>query len=205
VSISTVSADQHQILRDIIQLYCPDGFDLDPTYGHGRFYQHGVPEPRYAFDRCPRDTGIQAADCRALPFDDEEVASIIFDPPFLHAPGKASVMGRRFGGYPSQAALHALYREAAQEFHRVLRPEGILVWKCQDVIESGKQVWTHCIIREVVEALGFQALDLFILLKRAAIRGHNWGHQQHAWRGHSYFWVFKKGNRRVDEARPRSL
>jgi hypothetical protein len=195
-AIGTVSDDQHAILRDIITLYCPAGFDVDATYSKGQFYQHGVPAPRHKFDLVPQRPDVVQADCRDLPLRSASVASVVFDPPFLHATGKASIIGQRFADGRTQHALRALYLGALVEFYRVLQPGGVLVVKCQDVIESGRAVMNHCHIWQMANGLGFIDLDLFILLKRSSLRGHNWARQQHAHKRHSYFWVFTKGPRR---------
>lgn len=192
MSLGTVSYDQHAILQGIQALHNKGyPFELDPTYGRGGFYRRGVPQPLYKFDLHPQRDDVVQADCRRLPFKSGELESIVFDPPFLHAPGKESVLGQRFGGYPSQRALGAMYQSAITEFARILRPGGLLVWKCQDTVESGRQVWNADRITAWAEQAGFTKIDQFILLKRSALRGWNWGRQQHAHRQHSYFLVFR--------------
>ncbi len=193
--IGTVANDQHAILRDIAALHCGGAFDVDCTYSTGGFYRHGVPEPRLKFDLEPQCADVVKADCRALPLGDGSVRSIVFDPPCNHAPGKASVMGQRFGGLRSQAAHHELYRAALAEFARVLPPGGLVIFKCQDTVESSKQVWNHVLIYGWALEAGFIGRDLFILVKRSSMRGWNWARQQHAHRKHSYFWVFEKAPR----------
>jgi ubiquinone/menaquinone biosynthesis C-methylase UbiE len=87
---------------------------------------------------------------------------------------------------------------ALAEFARILKPGGVVVFKCQDTVQSGKQVWNHVFILQAAEQHGFVAEDLLILRtpQNRRVRGHNWGDQQHAWRTHCYFWVFTKGKRR---------
>ena len=36
--IKTISYDQEEIIKNIIELYCPNGIELDPTYSKGVFY-----------------------------------------------------------------------------------------------------------------------------------------------------------------------
>jgi hypothetical protein len=195
--ISTVSDNQHEILGNIATLYNNGaGFDVDATYSTGGFYQHGVAEPTHKFDLVPQRDGVVQADCRNLPLDSASVGSLVFDPPFIHAAGKASTIGNRFADLPYQHNLRALYLGAMVEFYRVLRPKGVLVFKCQDIVESGKQVMNHCLIWEMATRLGFVELDLFILTAGHRIIGHNHGVQQHARKFHSYFWVFEKATRR---------
>ena len=47
--ISTISYDQEEIIKNIIQLYCPEGIELDPTYSKGVFYKN-IEKPKHKFD-----------------------------------------------------------------------------------------------------------------------------------------------------------
>jgi hypothetical protein len=78
------------------------------------------------------------------------------------------------------------------ELYRVVEPGGLLVWKCQDIVESGKQNWNHCDIRSNAQTAGFIAEDLAILIRKSMPRGHNHNNPQHFRKVHSYFWVFRK-------------
>lgn len=190
----SVYADQGELLRAIGALYEPGCFyDLDPTFGIGGMYRKtGIPFPRWAFDIAPRALGVEQADCRNLPLEDGVATSILFDPPFIHAPGEESIIGRQFGGLGSQVEIHEMYEAALCEFARVLRSGGRLVFKCQDVVESGRQVWTHCNVQSMALAHGFEAVDLFILTKAARVKGRTHHRQVHARKHHCYFWVFYK-------------
>jgi hypothetical protein len=194
--IITHSYSQSEILLWIAALYTGGSFELDATYSTGGFYREEVPEPKLKFDLRPQVPGVQQADFRALPLDSASVTSAVFDPPFIHAAGQDSIIGRRFADGRSQHALRALYLGGLVEFYRVLKPKGVLVVKTQDIVESGRQVLNHCRVWEMANSLGFLDLDVFILLKRSSLRGHNWERQQHAHKSHSYFLVFEKGPRR---------
>lgn len=215
--IGTVSDSQEELLSSIATLYNQgQRFHVDLTYGNGGFWRKApllsppinadltMPDPREGSivlsKKAGEDTRCRVlgqnlvCDVRALPFAPLSVQSIVFDPPFLHATGEHSIMGNRFGGYKSQAALHQLYAEATAQIGRSLVHGGLLVWKCQDVVESGRQVWTHIKIHDIVCAgdSSFQALDFFILTKPSRIVGWNHHQQIHARKHHSYFWVFRK-------------
>ena len=192
--IGTVSTNQHEILRHVLDLYLPGEptFALDPTYGSGAFYKE-IPAPEYIFDLHPRNSAITQADSRELPLLDGSMRSAVFDPPFIHAHGKNSIMGKRYGSYPSQKLLREMYADSLRELYRVLETNGILVFKCQDVIESGKQVLTHCHVWQMAESVGFETLDMFVLVNTSApLKGWNHVKQYHARKVHSYFFVFKK-------------
>lgn len=195
--IYTARDSQAQILRDIWELHLKGKpYHADLTYSTGAFW-HGEKPPRIAppirMDLLPG--GNVQGDIRALPFRDASLESAVVDLPFVHAPGKDSIMGKRFSGYPSQKALDELHAEAARELYRVLKPKGILVWKCQDIVESGKSVWNHVLIIQHCLALGFILDDLFILVRKNVMTGWNQKRQLHARKNHSYFLVFKRPNK----------
>lgn len=190
--ITTVSTSQPEILRNIADLHNGgQPFHADFTFANGGFWK-GTTPPLIRMDLAPQCGVNVCADVRDLPFLPGSIHSAVFDPPFIHAAGVASIMGQRFGSYPSQDALHTMYGHAALNIRRALAPGGLLVWKCQDIVESGKQVWNHCYVQELCQALKLKAIDLFILVRDRVIQGHNHGSQQHARRSHSYFWVFRK-------------
>ncbi len=192
--IETVSGNQSEILNNILTLYCPGGIDLDPTYSTGVFYKN-VPQPKYKYDLKPQTAGVIECDCRKLPFENDCLDSINFDPPFVcgsRKDGKPGIIKERFGYYKNVPELLTFYNEALTEFYRILKPRGILIFKCQDTIESGKQYLNHVSIINYAAQLGFYALDLFILLARNVLISPNMFNQQHARKSHSYFLVFKK-------------
>lgn len=202
--ITTVSADQGQILRDIAILHNQGHpFHADLTYSTGHFWAGcELPPPAIRMDLLPAPPGAgfagntQAqniqADLRRLPFLPGSITSVVVDPPFIHAPGKASIMGNRFSGFPSQKALREMYEAAAVELCTAIAPHGLVVWKVQDIVESGKQVWNHIFVHDIFAARGWTMVDLFILTSKNRIQGHNHARQFHARKAHSYFLVFRR-------------
>jgi len=193
--IKTVSSNQSEILSSIIKLYCSTGFSLDPTYSRGIFYKNGVPEPIYKSDLIPQSSSIMPCDCRKLPFPDNFLTSIIFDPPFVggsRKDGKPGIIKERFSYFPNIPKLWQFYGESLIEFNRILMVDGILVFKCQDSVESAKQYITHVEVMNMAYRLGFHPEDLFILIANSRLISPNQWKQQHARKYHSYFWVFKK-------------
>ena len=189
--VRSVSENQHEIIRWIMALYCPYGFDLDPTYSIGNFYK-SIKKPKFKMDL------IESADARCdasnLPIKSNSIKSIMFDPPFVGGSrneGKPGIIKERFSYYKTiQNDLWGMYSKAIHEFYRVLRKDGVLVFKCQDTVESGKQYITHVEVMNQAYKVGFYPKDLFILTANSRIIRQE--RQFHARKFHSYFWVFIK-------------
>ena len=204
--ISSVSYDQREIIRNILRLHVPSGqIDCDPTYSKGVFYADGtIPQPRLRFDLYPSGPGIEKADCRHLPLEDATLNCIILDPPFLATKGPSllsglgNVLNRRFGVYPNEQALHRFYVDSLKEAYRLLKPHGILIFKCQDKISSGTQYMSHVFIANEAMRIGFYPRDLFILLaKNRLVADWQAKNQKNARKFHCYFWVFEKEGKTV--------
>lgn len=198
--ITTVNENQYGILDGIRKLHNDDQpFQADLTWGNGGFWKGTLVKdrPLIRMDLAPPGEASLAniqADVRALPFQPGSIKSCVYDPPFIHAHGKESVIGNRFSSYRSQSALFDLYRESLLQIKTVLSPKGLLVFKCMDIVESGKQVWNHVKIITAAQAMGYRLDDLFILTRRSVIVGHNHARQVHARKNHSYFLVFRNNS-----------
>jgi len=189
--IKSISFDQDEILNWILRLYVPDGFDLDPTFSKGLFYRNIAP-PRLRFDINPQVEGVEQADCTNLPLDDGSIGSIMFDPPFLAASAATGVMTKRFGYYRTMVEIWNLYSRSLDEFYRVLKPGGVLVFKCQDTIHGKRQHLSQVKIVNQAIACGFFPKDVFVLLAKCRLISSHIKRQEHARKFHSYFLVFIK-------------
>ena len=206
--IKSISYNQAEILKWILQLHSPNGkIDLDPTYSIGNFYKNtGIAEPLYKFDINPQVDGVEYGDCRNLPIDDNSLDCIMFDPPFLATTGKSltenaegNIINKRFGVYPSEVELHRFYSDSMKEAYRILKDEGILIFKCQDKISSGKQYMSHCYVYNEAVEIGFYPKDLFILLaKNRLVADWQLKNQKNARKFHSYFYVLQKSGKKIN-------
>jgi hypothetical protein len=180
--------------------------DCDPTYSIGNFYKNtGIEKPLYKFDINPQVEGVEYGDSRELPLGDSSINCMMFDPPFLATTGKSltenndnNIINKRFGVYPSEQELHRFYIDSLKESYRVLADKGILIFKCQDKISSGKQYMSHCFVHDEAVKTGFYPKDMFVLLaKNRLVADWQLKNQKNARKFHSYFWVFEKTNKKI--------
>jgi SAM-dependent methyltransferase len=203
--IKSISYDEDEIIQSILSLHCSGSIELDPTYSKGNFYKGIITEPKYKFDINPQVDGVIMANAENLPLEDNTINTIMFDPPFLATTGKSlttnnssNKINKRFGVYPSEKELHQFYQNALREFYRILKLNGILIFKCQDKISSGKQYLSHCFIVNEAEKIGYYAKDIFILLaKNRIVADWQLKNQKNARKYHSYFLVLEKSNKKI--------
>lgn len=205
--VKSISYEQSEIIKNILNLHVPSRkIDCDSTYSKGIFYKNtGIEPPKYKFDILPQLDDVVFGDSRNLPLDDESIDCLMFDPPFLATTGKSlqkddgsNIINKRFGVYPNEKELHQFYIDSLKETYRVLKPNGIMIFKCQDKVSSGTQYMSHVFIMNEAVKCGFYPKDLFILLAKNRIVA-NWQvkNQKNARKFHSYFWVFQKKDKEV--------
>ena len=203
--VKSISFDEQEIIQGILKLHCEYPIELDPTYSKGNFYKKGIKAPKYKYDIEPQLSEVVKANAEHLPLEDECINTIMFDPPFLATTGKSLLIkndsnkiNKRFGVYPTEKKLHRFYINALKEFHRLLKNNGILIFKCQDKVSSGKQYFSHNFIINEAEKLGFYTKDMFILLaKNRIVADWQLKNQKNARKFHSYFLVFEKSKRKI--------
>ena len=192
------------VFPHILSLYVSPGSTVaDVTYGRGVFWQK-VPDSAFHLLATDLSTGT---DCRDLPYDDESLDCVVFDPPYMHTPGgTAHVNHQNYEGYykNNQAksnkkyheAVLDLYFSAAREASRVLRKGGIYIVKCQDEVCANQQRLTHVELIVEFTNYGFVAEDLFVVVRTGRPGVSRLLKQAHARKNHSYFIVFIKQNGR---------
>lgn len=101
-------------------------------------------------------------------------------------------MKERFGTFRNINSLWEFYYKSLEEFYRILKKGGTLVFKCQDTVDSGKNRLSHVYIINSAENIGFYTKDLYILLAKSRLIRSGMKSQIHARKFHSYFLVFEK-------------
>ena len=195
-TIKSINYDEVEILHNINYLFLSGaGFECDPTYGRGKFYKSSFPEPKLKFDLLPRFDFVNQSCATELPIKSGGLGSLIFDPPFVagHTKQPTGIIGKKYHGFPYMKDVWGFYEKAITEHSRIVRDGGIYVFKCQDSCSADRNWISHVRVIALAEAAGFYARDLFILLAKNRLIGHNHKHtQKHARKFHSYFIVFEK-------------
>ena len=188
------------VFPHVLSLYVAPGSKVaDVTYGKGVFWRR---VPKGVFQLLPTDLAT-GTDCRNLPYGDESIDCIVFDPPYMHTPGgTAHVNHQNYEGYygnnkaNSRKKYHEavldLYFSAAREAHRVLRKGGAYIVKCQDEVCANRQRLTHVEIINELAVYGFITEDLFVVVRKGKPGVSRLLKQAHARKNHSYFLVFLK-------------
>jgi DNA modification methylase len=190
-----------ELFPEILELYVPVGSKVaDVTYGRGVFWKK-VETQNYDLLASDLKTGT---DCRNLPYTDASIDCVVFDPPYMHTPGGTAHQNHQnFERYYSNngtenttlkyhEAVLDLYFKGATEAHRVLKPNGILIVKCQDEVCANRQRLTHVEIVNELESKGYFVEDLFVLVRTNKPGVSRILKQTHARKNHSYFLVFRK-------------
>lgn len=207
ISTNDLIFSAHQGTNDdlfpkVMSLYVPKGSTVaDVTYGKGVFWKK-VENGDYELKATDLRTGVK---CNDLPYGDSSIDCVVFDPPYMHTPGGTAHQNHQnFESYYANngaenttvkyhEAVLDLYFKGATEAHRVLKPNGILIIKCQDEVCANRQRLTHVeIINELTGTNRFIVEDLFVLVRTNRPGVSRILTQNHARKNHSYFLVFRK-------------
>jgi len=202
--ITTINFDEQNIIRDILKLHGNGNYiECDPCYSVGNFYKKGLPKPKFIYDKYPQTKDTIEAESHKLPLDDNSINIIMFDPPFVltgdtyvKSKDTSCIIASRFKGFNNFEELKSMYGDSLKEFYRILKDDGIVIFKCQDVVSSAKQYFSHVWIMNKAVEIGYYPKDLFILIVKNRINDGR--KQQHARKYHSYYWVLKKCTNKVN-------
>jgi len=194
VILTAKVANNSQVFNEILSLYSKEGNTIaDVTYGTGKFWKE-TDSNKYKLLASDLSEGT---DCRNLSYDDNSIDILVFDPPYIYNPKRTVKLSisdtyniNETLDLPDNNAVLQLYQDGMKEGCRVLKKNGYMIVKCQDIIESGKQKWNHIGIFNFANDLGLRAEDLFVVVQQS-IPCQRWKVQKHARKNHSYFWVFK--------------
>ena len=167
---------------------------IDVTYGMGAFWKDWQPDNFLASDLDPaKSPAGRAVDFTATPWPDCWPGTVVLDPPYKLNGTSTEATDARYGvhgKYVSPAKRHDLMRRGITEAHRLLKPGGHLLFKCQDQVASGRVHWQTRIMADHAETVGFTLVDSLLFPSyRAQPEGRR---QVHARRNYSTLLVFRK-------------
>jgi hypothetical protein len=193
------------VFPQILSLYVERGSAVaDVTYGKGVFWKTAPPNS-YRLLATDLETGT---DCRQLPYKNDSIDCVVFDPPYMHTPGGTAHVGhqnyenyyqnnRAASDKKYHEAVLDLYFTAAREAWRVLRQTGTYIVKCMDEVCANQQRLTHVEIINELAKQGFIVEDLFVVVRNGRPGVSRVLAQIHARKNHSYFLVFSKPKERA--------
>lgn len=197
------------MIAQVMDFYFEDGARIaDVTFGMGAFWRKTdlkrirllgtdiKPQSAYkGYDKKFPDVKITGRiDFRHLPYRARSFDGVVFDPPYMHNPGRP--MYDTYNNAETTSGMYhrdimQLYADGMADSVRVLKYGGLLFVKCKDEIESGRQCWSHVEVLQLAEMLKLVDEDLFVLVQSSKpVIQHS--RQLHARKNHSYLWVFRK-------------
>ncbi|HET7325986.1 MAG TPA: hypothetical protein VFJ14_01735 [Nocardioidaceae bacterium] len=169
---------------------------LDTTHGRaGGFWTRRTPPHLVACDRdpgrCP--PGGVAADFARQPWPDATFDVVVCDPPYAFR-GTASAFDDRYGvdAYMPWTQRMAMMVDALAECARVTRPNGLVLYKCQDQVVSGRVVWQTDRLTAAGAEAGLTKIDRLDLLGTARPQPMTGRRQRHAHGRPSSLLVFRR-------------
>lgn len=204
--ISSVGYSNYEVIKNIMTLYKIEQFDLDCTFSTGAFWKN-LPGPKIKSDLRPLFDDVIEANSENLPFNDNSMNSIMYDPPFticgktyLENKDGSSVIAKRFHGYERYEDLKSNYYKTLKELYRVCNNGGFVVFKNQDSVSGGLNYFTHAMIINMANEIGFYVKDMFVLISKIRINsfGGRWKKQEHARKYHCYYIILQKVKNRIN-------
>lgn len=187
--------NEQELLKGILSIHNNgNDIELDPMFFKGGFYKDGVNVPKIIYDINPRVDFCPQGDAENLTdVEDSSIQCMILDPLFLfgiHGKTEKYYTSSTMGIFKDFNTLREHYKNILLEARRVLKKNGVLIFKCQDYTDS-KTTLTHCHVFNWATEIGFYAKDLAILNIPQSKIYNSSTVQRHLRKTHCYFFVFQ--------------
>ena len=200
---SVMMARDPEVLEAAFRFYAPAAQRIVDCTANRRKMWKGVSVSGVQFmDIDPEVNPDIVADFRAMPFANDEIDVLIFDPPHLPSaaasPLSHSGMVRDYGLAWASAgsSIGHFFPPFLAEAARVLKPDGLIFAKLKDFVHNHAYQWTLADFVAAVRAQpGLTACDLII--KRDPCGGNltssRWQKAHHARNVHCWWVIIRKG------------
>jgi hypothetical protein len=155
---------------------------LDATYNAGRFWK-GSTRRVVSMDIDPQYKPMILADNRVKAgVPDAKFGTVVYDPPHVGPQGRDKSVKRfdvDFGatvecGKEHGWTLSYLYPPFLAQAKRVLKPDGLLLAKIADMVNSHRSKWAHCDFMRMAEEAGFTVCDLIVKIRNGPMMSNKW-------------------------------
>ncbi len=166
---------------------------LDMTYGRGTFWNDYRPARLITNDLGQGTPHLRFDMAGRAPFRDDTFDVTVCDPPYKLNGTPDPGIDTRYGveQVTTRQERHRLMHAALDEAIRVTKPGGLVLYKCQDQVNSGRIWWQTRMIAEHAELYGARHRDsLMYVGGRPQPEGRS---QQHARRNYSTLLVLEVG------------
>ena len=174
---------------------------LDATHNAGRFWK-GSTRDVWSMDIDPRYKPRIVGDNRVMAsVPSEKFATVVYDPPHVGPQGRDKSVKRfdvDFGatmkcGKEHGWTLSYLYPPFLKQAKRVVKPNGLLLAKITDMVNSHRSKWAHCDFMRMAEEGGFTVCDLIIKIRRGPMLSNKWKEAHHARKRHCFWIICRNG------------
>ncbi len=175
---------------------------LDATYNTGRFWKDSSRDV-WSMDINPKYKPMIVADNRTMNgVPSLTFGTVVYDPPHVGPQGRDKSVKRfdvDFGatiecGKQQGWSLSYLYPPFLQQARRVLKPDGLLLAKITDMVNSHRSRWAHCDFMRMAEEAGFTVCDLIVKIRRGPMMSNKWREAHHARKRHCFWIICRNGD-----------
>lgn len=170
----------------------------DPTFGYGRFWNLRTPKGLVASDLDPAKTPhpLGPLDATNLPYPDGSFDVVVIDAPYKlngRPDPEAGSADESYGVDESAtiAERHGLMASMLVEATRIVKQDGVILFKCMAQVSSGKVWFQPMIFSDLGRHLGLRLRDKFTIVTRPRPQPEGRG-QKHARNNCSELLVFVK-------------
>lgn len=183
---------------------------LDSTFNAGRMW-NGSTRKVVSMDIDPQHKPTILGDNREMKgVADQSFNTVVFDPPHVGPQGRDKSVKRfdvDFGatmecGKEHGWSLSYLYPPFLKQAKRVLKPEGLLLAKITDMVNSHRSRWAHCDFMRMAEEAGFTVCDLIVKVRRGPMVSTKWQTAHHARKRHCFWIICRNGESCQRKAKP---